>query len=151
MKILVRTIAEKAEYTISKLYIDGNYECDVIEDKVRNLSKEKKIAGKTAIPKGEYDITLDVVSPKYSQYSFYQQYANGGRLPRLLNVPYFDGILIHAGNTEKDSAGCLIVGKNTKVGMVTESRETFRKLYAKMIQAKYRRERITIEIVRKSY
>lgn len=84
-----------------------------------------KLPKETAIPKGTYKITLDVISPKYSTKDFYIKNANKGRLPRLLNVPGYEGVLIHCGNTAADSAGCLIVGRNKKVGMVLDSKETF--------------------------
>lgn len=84
-----------------------------------------KLPKETAIPTGTYKITLDVISPKYSTKDFYIKNANKGRLPRLLNVPGYEGVLIHCGNTAADSAGCLIVGRNKKIGMVLDSKETF--------------------------
>ena len=67
-------------------------------------------------------------------------------MPRLENVPGFTGILIHPGNSALDSAGCIIPGKNTKVGQVTDSKNTFAKLYKKMKAAYDKGEKITIEI-----
>lgn len=61
--------------------------------------------------------------------AFYKTNANGGRVPRLLNVPGYDGILIHVGNYATQSAGCILVGINDVKGMVTHSKETFTKLY----------------------
>lgn len=138
------------EYTIGKLYIDGEYFCDTIEDVDRGLFqnmpldyiKKIKIPSKTAIPTGCYKITLDVQSPKYSktkQYEFCKGY-----LPRLLNVPGFEGILIHIGNYHTNSAGCILVGYNTKKGMVCNSTATFKKLYEKLKSAT---DEITIDIV----
>jgi hypothetical protein len=128
----------KDDYTIGHLYINGERFCDVLEDKVRDHNKdgdlndedETKVCGKTAIPYGRYEVTLDVMSPKYSRISSYIWC--GGYLPRLLNVPNFDGILIHAGNTAKDSAGCLIVGENKVKGMVLNSMATLRRLYMEL-------------------
>ena len=152
MKILVKRIAKKATYTIGKMYLDGEFFCNTIEDKDRGLRsdmsieeiKKIKIPSVTAIPTGTYKITIDVISPKFSKKAAYQYI--GGKLPRLIGVKGFDGILIHQGTTEKDSAGCLIVGKNTIVGKVTQSQTTFRALYAKMKEAKERGEEITITI-----
>ena len=152
MKILVKRIAKKATYTIGKMYLDGEFFCNTIEDKDRGLRsdmsleeiKKIKIPSVTAIPTGTYKITIDVISPKFSKKAAYQYI--GGKLPRLIGVKGFDGILIHQGTTEKDSAGCLIVGKNTIVGKVTQSQATLRALYAKMKEAKERGEEITITI-----
>ena len=117
MKILVKRIAKKDTYTIGKMYIDGKYFCDTLEDKDRGLSqstplsiiKSKKVPGQTAIPTGTYKVIVNI-SPKF-----------GRMLPRLLDVPGFDGILIHRGNTDKDSSGCLLVGENKVVGKVINS------------------------------
>ena len=70
----------------------------------------------------------------------------GGRMPRLLDVPGFDGILVHTGNTALDTKGCILVGKNTKVGQLTESRDTFEKLYKLMRAAADRGENISITL-----
>lgn len=142
MKINIRRIAKKNTYTIGKLYIDGEYFCDTIEDKDRGLKKEmtiaelqnRKIYGQTAIPAGTYNVTMKVQSPKYSKRVSYAWCK--GYLPRLLDVPAYDGVLIHAGNTAKDSAGCILVGRNKVVGKVLNSMVTLKALYAKMKQAK---------------
>jgi hypothetical protein len=118
MKLLLKRIARKKDYTIGKLFIDDKYFCDTIEDTDRGLNQSmsvatinsKKVPHKTAIPTGTYKITLDVVSPRLSKKDFYIKNANKGRVPRILNVPGFEGVLIHTGNTQDDSSGCLIVG-----------------------------------------
>lgn len=123
-------------YCIGHLYIDGKYICDTIEDVDRGMSQtmsdvellKLKVQAQTAIPTGMYRVTLGVVSPKFSQKAYYRNFC-GGRVPRLLNVPAFDGILIHMGSSEKSSAGCLIVGYNTMKGRVTDSQKAFEKLY----------------------
>lgn len=135
MELLLQRIARRDTYTIGRLYIDGQYFCDTIEDTDRGLRQDlplsvnqaKKRRGVTAIPVGRYRVTLDVFSQRFSkkkQYDFTRGY-----LPRLVNVPAFDGILIHIGNTAADSEGCILVGRNTKVGMVLESTKTFKALY----------------------
>lgn len=136
MELKLRRIARKADYTIGKLYIDGSYFCDTIEDKDRGLSQSLPIAdnlklkraGVTAIPTGRYAVTLSVQSQRFSKKSQYA-FCNGF-LPRLIGVPAFDGVLIHIGNTAKDSEGCILVGKNKAVGKVLDSTATFKKLYA---------------------
>ncbi|WP_442899568.1 DUF5675 family protein [Eubacterium ventriosum] len=96
------------------------------------------------MPTGTYKVTLDIVSPKFSKYKQYK-FCNG-KLPRLLDIPGFDGILIHIGNTEEDTDGCLLVGKNNVVGKVIESTVTFKALYDKMQEAIENGEEITITI-----
>ena len=140
MKLTLKRIALRDTYTIGKLYIDGVYFCDTVEDRVRDLSKERKIAGETAIPYGTYEVTINQQSPKYSQRTSYAWCK--GYLPRLLDVPSFDGILIHAGNTAKDSAGCIIVGENKIVGQVINSMATLKELVERLPKS----DKITITI-----
>ena len=156
MELILKRIALRNEYTIGKLYVDGEYVCDTIEDTVRDLDKdgkfangEVKIPGKTAIPYGRYEITMKVKSPKYSnftKYSWAKKY--DGYLPRLLNVPHFDGVLIHVGNSALDSEACVLVGENKVVGKVINSVNTFRRLMDDyLVPAKKRNERIFMVIV----
>lgn len=135
MRLKVERLWKKPEYTVGRLYINGNMYCNTLEDVVRALSKEKKVYGKTAIPSGTYKVVYNW-SPKF-----------GRNLPRLLNVPHFEGILIHPGNTADDSAGCILVGKNTSVGRLTESRYISDCLNVLIEDAQRRGEDITIEIV----
>ena len=145
MELLLRRIARRDTYTIGHLYIDGMYFCDTIEDKDRwlcqsmqqSVIRATKRKGVTAIPTGRYRVTLDVKSPKFSMKKYEKTYGFcGGYLPRLINVPGFEGVLIHVGNTARDTDGCLLVGKNTRVGKVLESRVTFVKLYERLKEAK---------------
>lgn len=150
MKILLDRFFKGPKYTVGHLYIDGKYFCDTIEDVDRGLLdsmplseiKAKKIPSKTAIPRGTYKITLDVVSPKYSKRDYYIKVCKG-KVPRILNVKGFEGILTHAGNTEEDSAGCIILGENKVKGKVINSRVTFEKFYKELLKDK---DNITIEI-----
>lgn len=152
MEIVVKRIALKDDYTIGKMYVDGVYLCDTLEDKVRDYNKdgdlkdanEQKVYSKTAIPYGRYEIAIDVVSPKYAQRASYIWC--GGYLPRLLNVPHFDGILIHAGNSAEDSAGCLLVGENKVKGRLVNSMATLKRLYAILKSADAKGEQIWITI-----
>lgn len=136
MDLLLKRIARRETYTIGHLYVDGKYFCDTCEDKDRGLQQQlplsvnvaKKKKGVTAIPVGRYRVTLAVKSQRFSQKKQYA--ACNGYLPRLVNVPAFDGVLIHIGNTASDTEGCILVGKNTQVGKVLESTQTFWKLYS---------------------
>ena len=150
LNLTLKRIAKRPTYTIGRLYVEGNYFCDTLEDTDRGLSqslpesvnKAKKLKGRTAIPTGKYRVTLEVQSPKYSKVAFYN-FCNGC-VPRLLNVPAFDGVLIHVGNSERDTEGCILVGENKQVGKVLNSRETFLRLYAKLQEAKNKNIYITI-------
>lgn len=136
MELKLKRIAKKPNYTIGKLYIDNKYFCDTIEDTDRGLSSTmneavivaKKIKHKTAIPIGKYAVDMRTVSPRFGAQAFYKDVC-GGRVPRLQGVKGFDGVLIHCGNTAEDSSGCILVGYNTVKGMVTNSKDTFRRLY----------------------
>ena len=108
--------------------------------------KNRKVDGETAIPTGTYQLRMDIVSPKYSKKLWYYHNCNGGRLPRIMNVPGFDGILIHAGNTAQESCGCILVGKNTIKGKVTNSKATFLNLYSQLYKAYKKGEKITVTI-----
>lgn len=154
MKLRLERRWPKATYTIGRLYVDGVYFCETLEDRDRGLKQtdsksliaSKKVYGETAIPKGEYSVVLNVLSPKYAGVSWYKQ-TTGGYMPRLLAVPGFDGILIHPGNTAVDTLGCILVGKNTQVGRLTQSKDTFAALYRKMKAAWDKGEGISIEIL----
>lgn len=138
MDLLLRRIARRSSYTIGKLYVDGEYFCDTLEDTDRGLDQSwgeaeilvQKIAGETAIPTGTYEVTLSVVSPRFSKKAAYA--FCGGKLPRLLETKGFSGVLIHAGNTAADTAGCILVGRNTIVGKLTNSLDTLKTLYPKL-------------------
>ena len=144
MHLLLERIFLGETYTVGRLFIDGKYFCDTIEDKVRDLDNEGKVYGKTAIPYGTYRIAMDVVSPRFASHKQYRHI--GGKLPRLLDVPHFDGILIHIGTTAEDSSGCILVGQNLAKGKVLNSTITFNNLYATLLRAKAKGEEIKITI-----
>lgn len=131
MKLLLKRIAYRPAYTIGKLYVDNVYFCDTLEDTVRDLNREPKIPERTAIPAGEYQVIVNR-SPKF-----------GRELPRLLDVPHFEGILIHRGNTAEDSAGCILVGENKAVGKVINS-TGYEERLVKLLKGE---DDITIEVV----
>jgi hypothetical protein len=130
MKLLSKRIYKAPNYTISHLYVDGVKFCDVLEDVVR--ADGVKVYGETAIPSGTYKVILNV-SNRFKCL-----------MPLLLNVPNFEGIRIHSGNTDKDTHGCLLVGVNSVKGKVIESKKTFAALMEVLKAAK---DEITIEIV----
>lgn len=127
MKLELKRIFKGDTYTIGKLYIDGKYFCDTLEDAIRPF----KIKNITAIPEGTYKVKIT--------------YSN--RFKRLmlilLNVPNFEGIRIHSGNTDADTSGCILVGYNTVKGKLTNSKNAYDKLYALLQACK---EELTIEV-----
>ena len=139
--------------TIGTLSIDGVPFCDTLEDTDRGLHtgmtvkgiKANKVPGKTAIPKGIYTVDTNTVSPRFKARSWARPY--GGIVPRLEAVPGFVGTLIHPGNSADDTDGCILVGRNTVVGGLTESKKTYMKLMSLLTAARDRGETITIEIV----
>lgn len=141
MKLELKRIALKPNYTIGKLFINGTYYCDTIEDKVIDLNKNgkfddglSKVMHQTAIPYGTFKVVVNY-SPKFKR-----------ELPRLLDVPYFEGILIHNGNDQNSSSGCIIVGENKTVGKVTNSTLYMNNLTARIKDAQNKGETITITI-----
>lgn len=153
MKIKIDRKWKKEKYTIGRLYINDQLFCNTLEDADRGLTQDmslakiisKKIYGKTAIPAGTYNITLNVRSPKFSKYNFYKETCDG-YLPRLLDVPGFSGILIHVGSDESNTSGCILIGYNTIKGKLTDGKKAFAKLYEKMQEACDKGEEIIITI-----
>ena len=142
MRLTLKRIANRDTYCIGKLYINGKFFSNTLEDRDRGLDssmsleelKKKKIKAETAIPTGIYKVLL-TYSPKYKRV-----------MPLVNNVPAYSGIRIHSGNSAKDTEGCILVGKNTIVGRLTDSRNTFEALF-KRLQQKGSND-VTIEITR---
>lgn len=153
MEILVDRRWPKDTYTIGRFYINGKQITNTLEDKDRGLTQDmslaeikyKKVYAETAIPKGRYRVAMDVKSPKYSAIPYYKT-LTGGYMPRLLDVPGFEGVLIHPGNGPEDSSGCILVGANTAKGKITSSRYWFEVVYRSMKRAHEAGEEIWITI-----
>lgn len=141
MEIKVKRIAKRDTYTIGKMYINGEYFCDTLEDKDRGLTSDMsteqisklKVYGQTAIPTGTYPVIWNY-SNKFNK-----------MMPLLLNTPGYAGVRIHSGNTDKDTLGCILVGINSQVGKVLNSRDTVNKLYP-IIKEACNKEKVTITI-----
>lgn len=134
MRLELKRIAKREDYTIGRLSVDGRYLCDTLEDRVRDLARERKIPGETAIPEGTYKVVVNI-SPKFKR-----------MLPRLLNVPHFEGILIHRGNTAGDSAGCILVGENKVKGRVVNSTYWEKYITDMLLEAQAKGCEITIKV-----
>lgn len=152
MKILLKRIYKKEKYTIGNLYINNVFFCNTLEDTDRGLTsqmsleeiKSKKIYGETAIPTGTYSINMNTVSPKFKDRAWAKPYK--GMLPRLENVKGYDGVLIHTGNDQNSTSGCLLVGENKIKGKVINSTATFYELMTVLLKAKSAGESIELTI-----
>ena len=143
MEVLIDRAWKKDGYTISRLYVNGKlFGCNTLEDTDRGLRqdmqfeeiKKKKVYGQTAIPCGSYECV----------YTYSNRFKK--MLPLLKDVPGFDGIRIHSGNSAKDTEGCILVGKNNKKGSVSDSRLWTNKLISKMKEAWDKKEKVMIVI-----
>ena len=125
--------------TIGEWYIEGEFECNTLEDLDRYLEERnnEKVEGETAIPRGVYKIIIDK-SERFKR-----------DMPHLLDVPLFSGVRIHSGNTEVDTAGCILVGEYVSDDgkSLINSKKAFDKLFAKMKEAIKNEEEITIEVI----
>lgn len=129
MELLLKRETLTEESTVGSLFVNGVFECYTLEDKVR----KSKIKGKTAIPSGRYEVVISF-SNRFQKF-----------LPLLLDVPNFEGIRIHSGNTANDTEGCILVGKSKGVNSVLNSRAAFVSLFQK-IQAAVKKEKVWIEV-----
>lgn len=135
MKLELIRRYRKNGYTIGSLLVDGVKFCDTLEPTDRGLTssmtlqeiKAKKVKGKTAIPTGIYHIDMDTVSPRFKTKAWAR--VHNGIVPRLQGVKGFAGVLIHVGNSADDTEGCILVGRNTEVGKVTQSVKTYMELF----------------------
>jgi hypothetical protein len=123
-----------AASTIGELTIDGKFECYILEDADRLRKRRKKEYGKTAIPRGTYEIRL-TYSPRFKK-----------KLPLLANVPGFTGIRIHAGNTAEDTEGCLLPGLTRSENFVGQSKRALGKLIKQLERAEREGKRIIIKV-----
>ena len=134
MKLELKRFEYGNNYTIGRLYVDGVYQCFVLEDVVRPVGV--KVKEETAIPKGTYKVIID-----FSNH--FQK-----NMPHILDVPMFAGIRIHSGNTDKDTEGCLLVGETWVSGdNISGSKIAFGKLYHKMLDSIVSCEDISITIM----
>ena len=135
MKITLQRVKRTDKTTQGWSLVDGHYECYTLEDKWRDLSKEEKVPGKTCIPEGTYKVVLDY-SNRFQRI-----------MPHILDVPQFDGVRIHPGNTEADTDGCILVGLSRSEDWVGQSRIAFNRLMAKLQDATDKGEDIELTIM----
>lgn len=134
MQLRLDRIQIDHDVTIGSLAVDGTWQCWTLEDVVR--PRGIKVAGQTAIPFGTYRVLI-TPSPRF-----------GRDLPLLVDVPFFSGVRIHAGNTAADTEGCILVGTDRGADgkSITRSRQAFDNLFIKLQAAIDRRDQIWLEI-----
>lgn len=131
---IIRLIFEES-YTLGKLSCSGKFVCYTLEPRCIDWATEQKVPGKTAIPAGVYNVCM-CWSPKFKR-----------KMPYLMNVPHFEGIMFHTGNTaERDSKGCILVGLENLRGVILRSKEAFNKIMEKMEYARKSNQNITLTI-----
>lgn len=134
MKIELNRFIRGTDFTIGALSIEGEWLCWTGEDRVR-ADGEPKVYGKTAIPAGSYPVIVNL-SPKFKK-----------RMPRLVGVPGFDGILIHKGNDAEDTSGCILVGAQVdSPNRISNCSKVFDTLFQKIDRAYSSGEGVTITI-----
>ena len=139
MELTLTRIAKRKKYTIGRLSLEGELFCDTLEPTWRDYAHGAyKIKGRSAIPEGRYAVVISY-SPKFQAW-----------LPLLLGGPEFNkrwqGIRIHAGNSAKDTQGCILVGENKQVGRVLDSRIWLHRLKDKIVEAKARGEPVWLTV-----
>jgi hypothetical protein len=134
VKLDLRRVVLTDEATVGDLSVDGVFECFTLEDRVR--APGVKVPGKTAIPAGRYEVKI-TWSPRFRV-----------DMPLLLDVPGFQGVRIHPGNTAEDTEGCILVGKTRMPygDALAESRKAYASLFRKLKAAQDRGEPISIEV-----
>jgi len=144
MEIVVTRNIRTAKSTIGCLTIMGNaFKCFTLEDTDRGLNQkmslvevqQAKVFGKTAIPSGRYQVTINE-SQRFNR-----------PMPLILNVPDYEGIRIHSGNTAADTDGCLLLGMDKGVDVVANSREAFTQFFMILAQALSNKETVYLTIV----
>lgn len=141
MKILVDRFKSNEKTTLDKIFIDDKFQCYGLEDEHRI----EKVWGETRIPEGIYNVKFRKVGKYHQEYLKRFPKLHVGML-HVTDVPGFKHILIHIGNTEKDTAGCLLVGKEvTGRWSLLRSKIAYKKLYKKVSKALTAKEKVTIE------
>ncbi len=139
MELRLQRNPSTARATTGTLTVDGQFECYTLEDVVRELGPkgEGKVQDQTAIPPGTYQVIINL-SPRL-----------GRPMMRLLEVPFFDGILIHGGNTDADTKGCILVGGKLAGDTIAPGTSTaaLAALKAKVQAALDRKEPVRITIL----
>lgn len=128
MKLRLDRIHKSNDFTIGKMFIDEVFECYTLEDEHRDV----KVMHETRIPSGTYEIKLRLFGGHHERYKQKFNYHKG--MLWLQDVPNFKDILIHIGNTDEDTSGCILVGQSMSLtnGTLSNSTLAYSKLYQKV-------------------
>jgi len=130
MELTVKRTTATKRSTMGELYINGKFECYTLED----VERAEKIKGQTAISKGRYEVKI-TMSNRFKK-----------ELPILLNVPNFEGVRIHSGNTSEQTEGCILLGRTKSADFIGESRLAMDTFMPKLAAA-LKTERVFITVV----
>lgn len=140
---VVREI-DNGKSTIGKMFINGTFTCYTLED----TFNEPKVWGQTRIPEGTYDIILRNEGGMTSKYA--KRYSNHNGMLWLQDVPNFEWVYIHTGNTSEHTDGCILVGDSVSLdnGTIGNSRDAYKDVYSKVLESLDNGEQVTIEIIK---
>ncbi len=143
MEIRVERFLHNPEETIGRLYIDGSHQCYTLEDQHRDI----KVHGDTRIPAGRYQIRLRTEGGFHARYlkKFGAAFHKG--MLHVTQVPGFEFILIHIGNTDADTAGCLLVGLSHRGRSIGSSEAAYRNIYPPVAAALLAGKEVWIEYI----
>lgn len=143
MTIRLQRLQSYADYTIGALYIDNEIQCFTLEDEKRSV----KVWGETRIPAGVYNMRLQSSGRLHDKYSTMFPFHQG--MLHIQNVPNFEGIMIHVGNTDDDTAGCILLGDTHNIGMnfIGSSSKAYKRIYPKIAAVLAQKQSARILIV----
>jgi hypothetical protein len=141
MKIKVQRLHDTGDATVGAMFIDGVFQCFTLEDEHRDV----KIKGETRIPAGTYKINFRKEGGFHAKYTAKYGSMHKGML-HVQDVPNFQWILIHTGNTDEHTAGCLLVGETADLsGVIGRSVDAYKKMYPKVAKALEDGKEVTIQ------
>jgi len=143
MKLKLERYYSTQDFTIGRLFIDDVFECYCLEDEFRAV----KVMHETRIPAGTYEIKLRTFGGHHERYTKKFDFHRG--MLQLMDVPNFKDILIHIGNSDEDSSGCLLVGKSADLikGWVSQSTQAYIDMYKKVVSELVKGNKVTIEVI----
>jgi hypothetical protein len=146
MEVKVKRTIFSDKTSIGQFYIEGQYFCFTLEDKTR-AQDEPKVYGETAIPYGRYEITFRTTGSIYNEYKI--RFADIGSERGTLwirNIPGFEYVLMHIGNTNADTLGCILVGTQYEENKITNSTVAYKKIYPIIADALSKGEKVFITV-----